>query len=253
MGRYAIKRWAGSRCKMVLILGILFLYFAQTTKAQSISFSPDTGQPGASFAVTITGVNTQFGIISSTCIRIMTLPTPIEMTDVNVVSPSEMQATLSIPCESQLGIYDGQVLNQTCDSLAVSCLQCFAVAGSPLLTVTTTAGSGFGSLRSKIGCSSSGDTIRFDQGLENQTILLESPPIAVNHDLVLFSDFNLGVTISNASAANTNSLLDLSDQMTSHGLTWSGQSASSFIVDVLAGGSLVVQDSELSQINIRKP
>src|SRR5262245_48532598 len=70
-----------------------------------------------------------------------------------------------------------------------------AKAGSTI-TVTNTNDSGPGSLRQAIGDASSGDTIKFDTGLNGQTITLTSGRIAIETSVTIAGPGPTNLTIS---------------------------------------------------------
>ena len=237
---------------MKIALIALIINLSTHSLAQTISFDPDIGQVGTSLSVTITGTNTNFVAISSTCIQILATPSMMEMTDVEVISAVLMEGTLVIPCRIDIGNWDAMIFNQSCDSLAVMCPSCFETYGPPNLTITSTAASGLGTLREMIDCATSGDTVRFDDALENLTITLAAPTINVNKEIYLYSDLTRGLTISNSNDVNTSSLIDVSEALYSHGLKWEGLTSESLIIEIFIGGSFNVSDSEIDKINIRK-
>lgn len=69
-----------------------------------------------------------------------------------------------------------------------------------ILTVTSVADSGAGSLRDTIAAAQSGDTIQFDGSLANQTITLSSGQLNVNKTLTIDGASAPGVTISGNNA-----------------------------------------------------
>ena len=74
--------------------------------------------------------------------------------------------------------------------LQLFALLCAMMAGTSSLhagtiTVTTTADSGAGSLRSAIAAASDGDTIQFDAALNGQSITLTSDELAINKNITL--------------------------------------------------------------------
>ncbi|MDY6804298.1 MAG: DUF4347 domain-containing protein [Cyanobacteriota bacterium] len=70
-----------------------------------------------------------------------------------------------------------------------------------ILTVTNANDSGVGSLREAIASAQSGDTIKFDSSLANQTITLISGQLTVNKDLIIDGGDAAGLTISGNNAS----------------------------------------------------
>lgn len=75
-----------------------------------------------------------------------------------------------------------------------------------IVTVTTTADSGKGSLRAAIATSRSGDTIQFDGRLANKTIALRSGELSIDKDLTIDGSAADGLTISGSRASRVFSL-----------------------------------------------
>ncbi len=67
---------------------------------------------------------------------------------------------------------------------------------SNLITVTSNADSGIGSLREAISSAQPGDTIQFAPGLANQTITLTSGQLDINKNLIVDGSNAPGLTIS---------------------------------------------------------
>ncbi|KOR37948.1 hypothetical protein AM228_03925 [Planktothricoides sp. SR001] len=70
-----------------------------------------------------------------------------------------------------------------------------------IITVTSLADSGAGSLREAIATANSGDTIQFDSSLANQTITLTTGQIEINKNLIIDGSNSAGLTISGNNAS----------------------------------------------------
>jgi predicted outer membrane repeat protein len=70
-----------------------------------------------------------------------------------------------------------------------------------IITVTSLADSGAGSLREAIATANSGDTIQFDPSLANSTITLTSGQIEINKNLTIDGSNSAGLTISGNNAS----------------------------------------------------
>ncbi len=70
-----------------------------------------------------------------------------------------------------------------------------------IITVTTTADSGNGSLRNAIATANSGDTIQFAKGLTGKTITLKTGQLTLNKDLTIDGGGAPGLTISGNNAS----------------------------------------------------
>jgi predicted outer membrane repeat protein len=70
-----------------------------------------------------------------------------------------------------------------------------------IITVTSLADSGAGSLREAIATANSGDTIQFDSNLANSTITLTSGQIDINKNLIIDGSNSAGLTISGNNAS----------------------------------------------------
>jgi hypothetical protein len=71
---------------------------------------------------------------------------------------------------------------------------------SNIITVTSIADSGSGSLREAIATAQAGDTIQFDSSLANQTISLTSGQLNINKNLIVDGANASGLTISGNNA-----------------------------------------------------
>ena len=74
--------------------------------------------------------------------------------------------------------------------------------------VTNTNDSGYGSLRENVACAVSGDTIRFDAGIDGDSIKLLSGQIIIDKDLVILGN-GIGQTIIDGSLDNAARLLNI--------------------------------------------
>ncbi len=122
------------------------------------------------------------------------------------------------------------------------------VKGAPpscTLTVTTTASSGPGSLREAVGCSSAGDTIRFDAAVHNSTITLATPQIDIPHPLVILANLSDNITLGNSDMNNTDVLISIQNPLVIKGLSINGLTAESLILKIEPGGSLELVASEM--------
>jgi hypothetical protein len=90
--------------KITYFLLLLVPFLAITVSAQSlISISPSTGAAGQSVSVTITGSGTSFGNFTQVALNLGT--NIVTASDIEVVSPTEIAATLNIPSTVASGDY----------------------------------------------------------------------------------------------------------------------------------------------------
>ncbi|MDH3650021.1 MAG: hypothetical protein OEQ53_10070, partial [Saprospiraceae bacterium] len=118
------------------------------------------------------------------------------------------------------------------------------------LLVTNTNNSGPGSLRFAIECSETGDTIRFDATVFNMTIAIDTPGIIVPHQLLLESQFDDNITISNVDINNSDVLVNIQGDLTLWGLRLTGLSAESLIIKVEPTGSINLIDCQLNRVTL---
>ena len=111
--------------------------------------------------------------------------------------------------------------------------------------VTSTADSGIGSLRDALSCVSDGDTVRFSQAINGETIQLTSGPLVLNKDVVILANPQQDLTI-NGSA--TNRVFNVISQFDTeiHGLTLMGGTANNGSC-IKNSGSLVLNQMVLKQ------
>ena len=119
------------------------------------------------------------------------------------------------------------------------------------LVVTSLNNIGPGSLRQAIDCASTGDTITFDVSLQDQTIETDLPVINLDKELYFMADASLNLTLSNATAGNTDILVNITKDLTIKGVKLIGKSEDSFIFKISAGGSVILTDGEMEKIDLR--
>ncbi len=89
--------------------------------------SPNTGDQGDSFTVTVTGNGTNFNS-STTCVEVLASPSTITLTGVNVTSSTLLDAIISIPFSTTIGTYDMRVFEGPgCAGNVYDCINCFTV------------------------------------------------------------------------------------------------------------------------------
>ncbi len=115
------------------------------------------------------------------------------------------------------------------------------------LIVTTTDPTGPGSLREAIACADTGDTIKFDAVVFGEVIQLTSPTINVDQNVIIHTDFNNNITLSNQNSANTDVLLNIQSILTFSGMRISGLTDESLIIK-LDGGDVIFEDCEIDRL-----
>ncbi len=230
----------------------LFLagFFLQSGFSQTISLSPTSGHRGTSFGVTVTGSGTSFNA-STTCIQIVASPTTLSLSAVNVMSATKLTGTLMIPVNHNVGTYDVRVYrgeSGPCTGTLYNCTNCFKIL-CPL--VSNTGGSGTGSLREAFGCTSAGDTIKFDPALNNTTITLNLPVIANSNQVVLYSNLANNITITSVQImGNIQPFISTTADLTMSGLKLQGNTPESLIFKAASGGSINLIDCNLNLVTI---
>ena len=117
--------------------------------------------------------------------------------------------------------------------------------------VFNTNASGGGSLRNAIDCSIPGEVITFDPGVYNSTILLESPPIVVPHNITIEASQANQISISNADVNNTSILLDLQAELLLKGVNVTGTGNDALIININGlNASMTALDAELTTVSI---
>eukprot|EP00903_Cladosiphon_okamuranus_P000116 g116.t1 len=103
----------------------------------TISLSPNTGDQGDSFGVTITGTNSTWS--SSHCVELTNGPTTITFTG-TAASATQLTGMINIPGGATLGDYDVVVYDATDGSCLGatdgSCMDCFTVTAMPVGNIT---------------------------------------------------------------------------------------------------------------------
>jgi len=117
--------------------------------------------------------------------------------------------------------------------------------------VTSTLGSGPGSLREAVNCAVAGDTITFATALNNMTIESELPVINLNKLLYFRANAGQNITLSNQLISNTGVLFSITDDLHVLGLRIVGKSEDSMILEVGTTGSLNIQEGDLDKVDIR--
>ena len=115
--------------------GVCTSCFTVTTPPPEISsISPNSGDQGDSFAVTLTGVNTTWS--ATPCVEIYDGTTTLTLTNVNVSSPTLLTGTVSIPVGATLGSYDARVYDGgACTGPTDgTCTSCFTVTATEVIT-----------------------------------------------------------------------------------------------------------------------
>ncbi len=111
------------------------------------------------------------------------------------------------------------------DCISVNC-------GTCSLVVNSTADSGAGTLREKIDCASSGDTITFASSMEGQTIIINSTRLIVSKNLYIRSNLSNRVKIKSTIAGlfelSPGKTLEMKDLDIISGLTMSGNGGAAF-------------------------
>jgi hypothetical protein len=114
--------------RVFCIVICLLLFGSNKSTAQSISFSPDNGDIGNSFGVTVTGTGTSFLISTTTCVQIYTTPSTISLASVNVGSQTSLTGTVTIPPGTNAGTYNASVFRGPgCTGIQYNCTNCFTV------------------------------------------------------------------------------------------------------------------------------
>lgn len=218
-----------------------------------ISFTPNTGERGTSFGVTVTNMNILFATSTTTCVTIFAQPNSLSLTNVNVQNSNSITGTLDIPLTHSAGSYDARVTQgPNCNGTQFDCTNCFTIVNPACLTVTSTSSSGLGSLREAFNCATEGDTIRFAPVLNNSTILLNTPVIANGKELVLYNEANNNVTIS-TTLTSTLTVISTAKPLSIFGLKFSGNVPNTpLVLKVDPGGSVDFNDCEINLTNIDK-
>ncbi len=122
----------------LLTLGLYFS--AAHLSGQSITVSPNSGAPGSSFAVTVTGVGTSWAASPTHCVQIYTASTTLSFTG-TTVSSTTLTGTLSIPLGTTAGAYQARVFSgaNCTGSTNGTCTNCFTVV-TPTFNVSPTSG-----------------------------------------------------------------------------------------------------------------
>ncbi|MBK8502383.1 MAG: hypothetical protein IPL46_09310 [Saprospiraceae bacterium] len=239
----------------ISVLLFLLAGFSQPSGyTQTISFSPNSGQRGTSFGVTVTGTGVTFVATTTTCVQIFSNPTTLELTGVTVTNSLTLTGTLNIPLGHTVGTYDARVYQgPDCGGTQYNCIDCFTIIHPACLTVINTNSSGAGSLRAAFGCASNLDSVRFDATLNNTTITLNLPVIANDKQLVLYSDFANNITISSVQLiGNVQPFISTTAPLSMSGLKLQGNSPEALILKVDTGGGLDLNDCELNLVTIDK-
>lgn len=246
-----IQKLIKTFCLCFMVAGL------QVTNAQTISFSPSSGERGSSFGVTVTGMGTSFsatsGILSS-CVQIFASPSLLQLTGVNVVNSTTLTGTLSIPADHTIGTYNGRAYRGNgCAGDQYNCTDCFTIVKPACLTVVNTASTGSGSLRAAFGCAIDGDTIRFNPTLNNTTIALDLPVIANDKEVSLYSNLSNNVTISSLQLiGNTMPFISTTGTLSISGLKLQGNNPESLILKIEPGGSIDLNDCEVNLVTFDK-
>ena len=130
--------------RIFLILISVFLC-TDVLMSQTISLSPDNGDPGTSFSVTITGMGFSFvGSSTVQCVEVSNGTTTFTFGASGAASPTmTITGTMSVPITAEAGSdYDVTVYNTTNNSCTgsstVSCSDCFTVNNAvPLITASS--------------------------------------------------------------------------------------------------------------------
>jgi hypothetical protein len=243
--------------KLIKTFCLCFIGVLQVTNAQTISFSPSSGERGSSFGVTVTGIGTSFiassGILTS-CVQIFASPSLLQLTGVNVVNSTTLTGTLNIPMGHSAGVYDGRAYRgNDCAGDQYNCTDCFTIVKPACLTVVNTGSTGSGSLRAAFGCAIDGDTIRFNPTLNNSMIALNLPVIANDKDVLLYSDLSNNITISSLQLiGNTTPFISTTGTLSIWGLKLQGNTPESLILKIEPGGSIDLNDCEVNLVTIDK-
>ena len=129
-----------------LLYTIFFLFMGISISAQDISISPDNGQQGTSFDVTVTGSNVNWGSGTATthCAEIFNGTTTIQFTGTVASGTNSFTTTINIPANAGLGAYDAQVYANTngdCSGpLDGDCNNCFTVNPPPAVSIAPNTG-----------------------------------------------------------------------------------------------------------------
>ena len=157
---------------------------------------------------------------------------------------SLMGLTVGLDYFVRISTYDMQARATTLD---------VCIKGTALpcdLLVTSNAGTGPGTLRDAVDCSSAGDTIRFDASVYNSTIQLATPAIVILHPLVFFADINDAIVLGNLNVNNSEVLISIQNDLEIAGLTLNGQTAESLILKVEPSGGIEFTDAEIDKATI---
>lgn len=121
----------------LLLLSCLFgLFISAELSSQTISLSPDNGDPGTSFTVTISGVGTAFSVSSTTTAKISNGTVEYSMTG-SAANNTTFNATLDLPSNAPSGSYDGTIYQEGNSGTFWSCSDCFTVNSGCSLSIST--------------------------------------------------------------------------------------------------------------------
>ncbi|MGH1437463.1 MAG: hypothetical protein ACRBG0_23695, partial [Lewinella sp.] len=112
-------------------------------QSQTISVSPNTGEQGDVFGVTITGTNTTWSTLTSNCVELTNGGTTITFSG-TPLSTTILNGTINIPLGADLGDYDVVVYDGgTCmGATDGACADCFTVTAPPVATIALSPNTG---------------------------------------------------------------------------------------------------------------